>query len=133
MHQEHLIEETKLRSPLTLVFGLAVSIAVCFLAAGAGSLATTSSVDGWYATINKPTWNPPNWIFGPVWSSLFLMMGIAVWLVWKRSGIKQAKLALGWFAFHLILNVLWSVLFFVPYLLWVSFATFLNFTVWRLN
>lgn len=152
-------------------FGLTVSIAACFLAASIGALATTGSVDSeWFVELNKPTWNPPNWLFGPVWSLLYLMMAVAAWLVWKQSGLGKAKPALCWFGFHLVLNVLWSVLFFglqqpgwafleivalwlsivvsivlfyphsklaagllVPYFLWVTFASFLNFTIWSLN
>lgn len=162
--------DKKSPSATTLAIGLAISIAVCFLAAGVGGFATTSSVNGWYTQIDKPSWNPPSWIFGPVWSTLYLMMGVSAWLVWKNSGLKKSKLALGWFAFHLLLNILWSVLFFglqqpgwalveiivlwisiaiaivlfyhhsklaagllVSYLLWVSFATFLNYAIWSLN
>jgi tryptophan-rich sensory protein len=163
-------QESQPYSKTSLVLGLAVSIVVCFSAAAIGGLATSSSVNGWFAGINKPSWNPPNWIFGPVWSTLYLMMSIAAWLVWKNSGIQNAKLALGWFVFQLLLNVLWSVLFFglqqpgwavieivglwfsivitivlflqhsklaaallVPYLLWVTFATYLNYSIWILN
>ncbi len=169
MPQIESIEQAS-RSAGVLVIGLMVSIALCFLAGGIGSIATTSSVNGWFAEVNKPTWNPPNWIFGPVWSTLFLMMGVSAWLVWKQAGFQNAKFELGWFAFHLLLNILWSVLFFglqqmgwacveivvlwlsiaatmvlfyrhsklaagllIPYLLWVSFAAFLNYTIWRLN
>ena len=164
-HEDH----RQLSTP-TLVLGLAVSIAICFLAGAIGGLATSSSVGGWYTEINKPEWNPPGWVFAPVWSTLYLMMGISVWLVWKNSGIQKSKIALGWFLFHLVLNVIWSLLFFglhqpgwafieivflwlaiviaivlfyrhsklaavllVPYLLWVSFASFLNYTLWSMN
>ena len=157
-------------SRATLISGLVVSIAVCFLAAAIGGYATASSVDGWYADLVKPSWNPPNWIFGPVWSTLYLMMAIAAWLVWKNKGFEKSKIALGWFVYQLLLNLLWSLLFFgleqtgwavveivalwtaiaitivlfyqhsklaagllVPYLLWVSFAAFLNYTIWSTN
>ncbi len=100
------------RTTPALAIGLVVSIVVCFSAAAIGGIATTSSVGGWYAEIDKPTWNPPDWIFGPVWTLLYLMMAISAWLVWKNSTLESSRFALGWFAFHLLLNVLWSVLFF---------------------
>jgi len=159
------------RSPLVLAIGLVVSVAICFAAAAVGGIATSSAVDSdWFANLNKPSFNPPNWIFGPVWSLLYLLMGIAAWQVWKESGWVAAKFALSWYGFHLLLNVAWSALFFgmrqpgwaaieivflwisiavsiilfyrhsklasallVPYLLWVTFASFLNWTIWWLN
>jgi tryptophan-rich sensory protein len=66
----------------------------------------------WYDALNKPSWNPPNWLFGPVWSALYTMMGAAAWLVWKRFGFEQAKSALIAFLIQLVLNGLWSQLFF---------------------
>jgi translocator protein len=65
---------------------LVLFIAVCFLAAGAGAGFTSSSVSNWYPAFRKPSWNPPAWIFGPVWTVLYLMMAIAAWLVWRRRG-----------------------------------------------
>jgi len=158
------------KSPLAQAIGLVVAIVICFAAAGLGAAATTPEIRGWYASIAKPTWNPPAWIFGPVWTLLFLMMAVAAWLVWRRAGFAGAKLPLAFFAIQLALNTLWSVLFFgfhnpgaaaveivllwaavlatlitfwrrshwaggllVPYLAWVSFASVLNFTIWRLN
>lgn len=94
------------------VCGLIGFIALCFSAAGLGAAATATSVRGWYQTIVKPAWNPPDWLFGPVWSALYLLMGIAAWLVWRRSGWSGSRTALNWFSLQLILNVLWSVLFF---------------------
>lgn len=159
-----------LRSPLAQAIGLVVAIVICFAAAGLGAAATTPEIRGWYASIAKPAWNPPDWIFGPVWTLLYLMMAVAAWLVWRRAGFAGAKLPLALFAIQLALNSLWSVLFFglhnpgaaaveivllwgtilatliafrrrsrwaggllVPYLAWVSFASALNFTIWRLN
>lgn len=92
--------------------GLLVSIIVCFGAAALGAAATSSSVSGWYQTIAKPSWNPPDWIFGPVWSALYLTMAVAAWLVWRRGGWTQARPAMMWFGVQLALNALWSVLFF---------------------
>jgi tryptophan-rich sensory protein len=105
-------ESQPTRSTKSLVVGLVIAIAVCFLAAAIGGVATTSSVNGWYAQINKPSWNPPDWIFGPVWTILYLMMGASAWLVWKQSDFSKARLALGFFAIQLALNITWSVLFF---------------------
>ena len=81
--------------------GLAVIVLICFAAAGIGSLATTPQIPGWYADLVKPAWNPPNWIFGPVWSCLYLMMAVAAWLVWRQAGFASAKLPLALFAIHL--------------------------------
>lgn len=124
----------------------------------------------WYASLKKPSWNPPGWIFGPVWSALYTMMGIAAWLVWKSGGWAAQRRPLILFLVQLILNAIWTPLFFglhqpgiafaeililwlgiaatlkafrpvntvaawllVPYLIWVSFASVLNGTLWRLN
>ena len=137
-----------------------------------GSIFTASSVTGWYSTVTRPELAPPNWIFGPVWTTLFVLMGIALFLVWKKedSQKKKVKLALRLFVAQLVLNTLWSVIFFglqspgwafveiiflwisitltitvftpisrlaawllVPYLAWVSFAAYLNYSIWLLN
>ena len=124
----------------------------------------------WYATLRKPSWNPPNWIFGPVWTALYTAMAIAAWLVWKRGGFASQRVALSLFLAQLLFNALWSPVFFglrhpalaladivllwlallgtviafwrshrfagvllVPYLAWVTFASALNFALWRLN
>jgi translocator protein len=124
----------------------------------------------WYATLRKPSWNPPNWIFGPVWTALYTMMAVAAWLVWKRGGFPVQRTALALFLLQLFFNALWSPLFFglknpalafadlvllglallatvvafwrvrllaglllAPYLLWVTFAGALNFTLWQLS
>jgi benzodiazapine receptor len=91
---------------------LVVAILICFAAPGLGSLVTTPQVPNWYVDLAKPTWTPPDWVFGPVWTLLYLMMAIAVWLVWRRAGFAGAKLPLASFAIQLTLNSLWSVLFF---------------------
>ena len=92
--------------------GLAFFIGVCFAAAGVGSLYTTPEIGGWYASLRKPAWTPPNWLFGPVWSALYLMMAVAAWLVWRERGLAGAALPLALFAAQLSLNALWSYLFF---------------------
>ena len=91
---------------------LAVSLVICFGAAWIGSCLTTPSIGGWYAGLRKPAWTPPNWLFGPVWSLLYLGMAIAAWLVWRRLEIPGAKFALLVFAVQLALNVAWSGVFF---------------------
>ncbi|OGH67068.1 MAG: TspO protein [Candidatus Magasanikbacteria bacterium RIFCSPHIGHO2_02_FULL_41_13] len=150
---------------------LGLSIFVCELAGIIGSVFTTSSIPTWYATINRPTLNPPNWIFGPVWITLFALMGVSAFLVYQKGmRHKHVKVALGIFILQLVLNTLWSVLFFglhspggafieiiflwfsilatiiafakiskpaayllLPYILWVSFALYLNYSIWLLN
>lgn len=94
------------------VVGLIIFIAICFGAAGLGAIATTSSVSGWYQTLAKPSWTPPAWLFGPVWSALYLMMAVAAWLVWRRRGLKGSSAAMTWFGLQLALNSLWSIIFF---------------------
>lgn len=135
-----------------------------------GSFFTASSVRTWFETLVKPAWNPPSWIFGPVWIMLYTLMGIAAYLVWRKKDAPRARLALSFYGIQLIFNALWSILFFglknpglafveiivllvliiittvqfwkinkwagiimIPYLAWVSFATFLNYTIWQLN
>jgi tryptophan-rich sensory protein len=150
---------------------LACAVAACFAAAGIGSLYTTPAIPTWYASLQKPAWTPPAWLFGPVWTLLYLSMAIAVWLVWRERGFGGgAGLAITLFAVQLVLNALWSIVFFGwrrpdlalveifflwaavfatmlsfwrvshaaawliwPYLLWVTFAGFLNLAIWRLN
>lgn len=87
-------------------------VAVTFGAAALGSTVTSSSLDGWYPTLTKPAWNPPNWIFGPVWTTLYLLMAIAAWLVYRRGGWRPARGALGLYGLQLALNVAWSAIFF---------------------
>ncbi|MEK7526010.1 MAG: TspO/MBR family protein [Patescibacteria group bacterium] len=157
----------KLKNPTLLI----VSLFSSFSAAALGSFFTVGSIPTWYATVNKPVFSPPNWIFGPVWTLLYFLMSISLYLVFVK--IKKNKQALLWvkvFCVHLIFNSLWSIVFFgmkkiglafivililwgmifylaktakkispvssyllYPYLAWVSFATLLNFAVWRLN
>jgi tryptophan-rich sensory protein len=150
---------------------LIIAIVVSELAGGIGSFFTISAIPTWYATLAKPALNPPSWIFGPVWATLYLLMGIAAFLVWnKDSDRKDVRKALGVFLFQLVLNAAWSVVFFglhspfwafvdlvamwlsivwtmalfykiskpamwllLPYILWVSFAGYLNYSIWMLN
>ncbi len=96
------------RSVLVLVF----LVALCLGVAGAGAWFTSGSVSAWFPTLRKPAWNPPAWVFGPVWTALYLMMATAAWLVWRRAGFSGAAGALGLFAAQLALNAAWSPLFF---------------------
>jgi translocator protein len=89
---------------------LAISVGVCFAAAGIGTLSTLNGLRAWYPSLRKPTWNPPNALFGPVWTVLYLSMAVAVWLVWRAAVNPVPALAL--FAAQLALNVTWSVTFF---------------------
>ncbi len=97
-----------MRSP-TDVLALVVCILICFAAAAIGGIWTSRSVGTWYKEIEKPSWNPPSWVFGPVWTALYLMMGISLWLVWRE---RAPALPLGLFAVQLVLNAAWSGLFF---------------------
>jgi len=153
------------------ILKLAASIIICLSAGFIGSIFTADSISTWYAEIEKPFFNPPNWVFAPVWTTLFILMGISLYLVWKRGIAKEGvKIALTLFGVQIVLNTLWSILFFgmkspflafmeiiilwaailltilkfmkisktagyllVPYILWVSFAAVLNFSIFILN
>lgn len=92
---------------------LILAILICQSAGWIGSIFTTPSIQTWYATLTKPSFNPPNWVFAPVWTFLFLTMGVALWLIW-RGGFKTLgrQQALRVFIIQLCLNVLWSLVFF---------------------
>lgn len=153
------------------ILKLVACLLLCLAAGMVGSVFTMPSIPTWYAGLVKPPLNPPNWIFGPVWTTLFILMGIALFLVWESQADKKAKnAAMAIFGGQLALNVLWSILFFGlhspfyawldiillwisilitiisfwkisklasillwPYLLWVSFASYLNLMIWLLN
>ncbi|MCC5908798.1 MAG: tryptophan-rich sensory protein [Balneolaceae bacterium] len=95
------------------VAGFVFWLGICYFTAWIGAQVSpgiASSV--WYDSIQKPDWNPPAWVFGPVWTTLYTMMGVAGWLVWKNYGFTDAKAALSVFLIQLILNGLWSQIFF---------------------
>lgn len=92
--------------------GLVVFLFACLGAGGLGAIATTPEIDGWYRTIEKPAWNPPDYVFGPVWTTLFVMMAVAAWLIWQSAGWKAAALPMTLFGIQLALNVGWSWIFF---------------------
>ncbi len=109
--------------------GLVVFLAICLAAAGIGGLVTTPNIAVWYAGLVKPSWTPPNWVFGPVWSVLYLCMAVAAWLVWRKG---NALVPLTFFAVQLAFNAAWSWIFFGLHspaaasidivLLWVAIA-----------
>lgn len=86
--------------------------AICLLAGAIGAFATQSSVQTWYPTLEKPAFTPPGWLFGPVWTTLYLMMGVALYLIWERRYFPYAPGALRLFGVQLLLNAAWSVVFF---------------------
>ena len=92
--------------------GLIVSIIVCLGVAGLGGLVTDPRVFDWYAQLAKPKWTPPDWVFGPVWTVLYICMAVSVWLIWRQGGSATAKVPMALFVAQLVLNSLWSILFF---------------------
>ncbi len=94
------------------VIGLVLIVGVCVGAGLLGSIATTPQVDGWYKTLNKPSWNPPSQVFGPVWTTLYILMGVAAWLVWRSGDVRSVWLPLALFGIQLALNAAWSWIFF---------------------
>ncbi|MFA5187960.1 MAG: TspO/MBR family protein [Patescibacteria group bacterium] len=94
-------------------FRLIFSFLICQAAGGIGAIFTMPGISTWYATLQKPAFNPPNWIFGPVWTMLFVLMGIALYLVWNKSKEKEGKnKAIIFFCIQLVLNIGWSFCFF---------------------
>jgi len=173
---------------LSKIFKLVIAVFACEFAGVIGSVFTFPSIQSWYMTLAKPALNPPAWVFGPVWTILFALMGIAVFLIWssysshslvaadeqdktsEEQKKQKTKIALTVFCVQLALNVLWSIIFFglhnpagafvdilllwlaifgtififskiskvaawllMPYIIWVSFAAYLNYASWILN
>ncbi len=94
------------------IAGLVIFLLVCFIAGWLGSLATTPKIDGWYSQLEKPSWNPPDKVFGPVWGFLYAIMGIAAWMVWRKTGLVKPATPMILFILQLALNIAWSWLFF---------------------
>lgn len=95
------------------VIKLIIAIAIPLVVGGISGFFTVNSVQSWYLTINKPSWNPPSWVFGPVWTTLYVMMGIGLFLVWKAdTSTELKKIAIALFAVQLLLNFFWSLIFF---------------------
>jgi benzodiazapine receptor len=149
---------------------LVLWIALCVGGGALVGVVTAGGDSAWYQTLDKPEWTPPSWVFAPVWTTLYAMMGYAAWRVWRRGGWSRQTLALTAFAGQLALNFAWSLIFFgrqlvgwarvdilalwiavaltirlfipvdraaawllTPYLAWVTFATLLNFAIYRLQ
>lgn len=156
-------------TPRRQIFGLAGWLALVFIAGAIGAWASVGAAS-FYGELTRPAWAPPAAVFGPVWTALYITMGIAAWLVWREGPSPVIRRALVLFGVQLVLNVLWSWLFFgwrlgaaafldiivllvlivttmvafwrikplagallIPYLLWVGFASALNYSVWQLN
>ncbi len=85
---------------------------LCVLLGSVGGLVTVAEIPAWYASLNKPSFNPPNWIFGPVWSTLYVVMGISVYLIWKQPVSKERNKALQLFILQFVFNFCWSFIFF---------------------
>ncbi len=153
------------------IFKLVIAVALPLIVGGVSSIFTQQGVNTWFTTIAKPSFNPPSWVFAPVWTTLYVLMGIALYLVWVSPiGDTTKRKAYVIFGIQLVLNFAWSVIFFslqepgwafvdiillwlsivatmlvfrpihkatfwllLPYLLWVSFASVLNFAIWHLN
>ncbi len=95
------------------IIKLVAAIIICQMAGLVGSVFTFSSIPTWYASLEKPDFNPPNWVFGPVWTTLYLLMGVSLYIVWGRGfEKKEVRYAIKIFAVQLVLNSLWSILFF---------------------
>ncbi len=150
---------------------LSISIVVCQLMGFVGAFFTTPAINGWYQTINKPIFTPPNWLFAPVWTTLFLLMGVSFFLIWRgKSKNGEKKVAVIVFGIQFLFNILWSIVFFslhsllgglieifvlwlmiwltiitfcrvsrlaayllIPYVVWVTVAMILNFSIWLIN
>ena len=162
--------KTKAKTKVTW-WKLIAAIGFCQIAGIIGSVFTSPNIASWYATLQRPAFSPPNWVFAPVWLSLYTLMGISLYLVWTSSAKTKAKMPAYYvFAIQLALNAIWSILFFglqsplygliciiplwisilatlilfykiskvsayllVPYLIWVTTATALNYSIWVLN
>jgi tryptophan-rich sensory protein len=150
---------------------LIISVVACLAAGGIGSLFTFKAIPTWYPGLKKPKYTPPNQAFGPVWTTLYILMGLSVYFIWQR-GLATDGVLLAFILFwvQLVLNALWSIIFFgmkskgggvitiivlwflilttiitsfqvsvwagillIPYILWVSVATYLNAGIWWLN
>jgi Tryptophan-rich sensory protein (mitochondrial benzodiazepine receptor homolog) len=152
-------------------FAFIISIAIPLAMGAIGGWFTSQYVKTWYLTLNKPSFNPPNWIFAPVWTILYILMGISAYLIWlKRKEVEHFSRTAAIYLLQLVLNVMWSFLFFyaheiglaffeiialliaiiinarvfykidktagllfIPYILWVSFATILTYSIFSLN
>jgi benzodiazapine receptor len=164
------VEKNQKKKTMNRYFKLFISILSPLIIGSLSGVATATSVKTWYVTLNKPFFNPPNYLFGPVWTTLYVLMGISLYMIWQSPSTASKKNAMIAFCLQLFLNFWWSFLFFqfhligiafveivliwisifwmirefskintiaaylqIPYLLWVSFATILNGSIWWLN
>ncbi len=102
-------EQVRRRSKAWELLALVAWVALSFSASIPGVVWMPGD---WYAGLNKPSWNPPNWVFGPVWTTLYLLMGVSAWRVWRRTDFTQGRGAIGWFLAQLALNATWTPVFF---------------------
>ena len=107
-----MVERRTIRTRVRAALIAAAFVAVCFLAAAAGQFGGRPGQNQWYAALQKPAFTPPSWLFGPVWTALYVSMGIAAWLIWRRRGLRGGALPLLLFAGQLVLNAAWTPLFF---------------------
>ncbi len=107
-----------------LVFKIILCVALCLTLGILSGFSTVDSINSWFQFVIKPSWNPPNWIFGPMWTTLYIMMGIAVALIWNTSH-KNKKQAIGLFIIQFILNLAWSFIFFNLHAIGWAFAEIL--------
>lgn len=151
-------------------FKLIISVIVCQFAGIIGTFFTRKNITIWFSNLNKPDFNPPDWVFAPVWIALYFLMGISFYLIWNAENNPATKTAIIIFILQLVLNSLWTIIFFglkspgiafleiivlwifilicivhfypisitasvllIPYLVWVSFASILNYSIWKLN
>jgi len=157
----------RLREVPMLIGSILIPLVIGYI----GAIVTLPQISTWYSSLSKPWWSPPNWLFGPIWTTLYVLMGIALFLVW-REGIhrRDVRFAILIFGVQLVLSLIWSVVFFslhalfgsfaivmllwlailaniiafliiskwaglllVPYIIWVSIASYLNYSVYLLN
>jgi len=97
---------------MSRILALVGFLAACFIVAGIGGMFTSAGMPDWYGSLQKPSFNPPAWVFGPVWTALYAMMAVAAWLVWREAGFDGATAALTLFFVQLALNLAWSGIFF---------------------
>ncbi len=156
----------KIKTFFTFLFCLTIPLII----GGISGFITSNEIGTWFASLNKPTFNPPNYLFGPVWTFLYIIMGISLYIIWESPKSKERKKALTVFGLQLFFNFWWSILFFsfhllfvsiidililwlciiymiklfkeikpiasylnIPYIVWVSFASVLNISIWWLN
>lgn len=155
---------------IKIIIPFIICLIIPLIIGGISGFITSNEISTWFTTLKKPTFNPPNYLFGPVWTLLYILMGISLYMIWKSPKSKERKKALKVFSLQLFFNFWWSILFFsfhllfvavidilllwiyivymiklfkevkplaafinIPYLLWVSFATVLNISIWWLN